>query len=344
MAAVTTDFFLVIVTFNREDYLRNLLTSVAALDPAPAAVVVVNNASTDGTAGVIERARTEMAIRIIDHSLPTNVGGSGGFSAGLERALAEGANYVWMMDDDVEALPSAVGALRPWLDHYGAVVGRRYDSTGGPFFWQHKFSTFLGFPLPVSRDVFAHSEVFHTDVGCFEGMAVTAAAVRKVGLPDPRFFLTWDDTTYGWLMSLNQPVAYVNEFVLRKARPQRQIDLGVRHLNDSNDLSRFYVMRNRALVAKYLQSKGKYQPIGFALGTALTAVKELLRLFAVERTIRGVGALWRGWKDARKLFQDMDWEPMPPLAKLPSGSESTGLSDTSDSSGISDSSGHPGKP
>ena len=41
---------LVIVTFNRSGYLRGLLESVAALDPAPERVVVVDNATTDDTA------------------------------------------------------------------------------------------------------------------------------------------------------------------------------------------------------------------------------------------------------------------------------------------------------
>ena len=53
-------------------------------------------------------------------------------------------------------------------------------------------------------------------------------------------------------------MVYVNAFVIKKVRAQRQVDLGLRHLNDSSDLSRRYVMRNRGHVAQYLRAHGKF--------------------------------------------------------------------------------------
>lgn len=311
-------FFLVITTFNRSEYLASLLESVAALSPAPDAVVVVNNASTDDTAQVIAEAQSHFgalphAVRLIHHELAQNSGGAGGFSAGVERALAEGAQWMWLMDDDVTCVPGAIGAFAPWMERYEAIVGRRFDANGAPFYWQNNFSSFLGFPLPVRGDVFASGDEFRTNVGCFEGMLLHRDAVREVGLPDPRFFLTWDDTVYGWLISLRRPVVYVNEFVLHKAREQRSIDLGIRHLNDSSDLGRFYVMRNRGLVARYLRLNGRYNRVGFALGTILTAAKEVLRLLAVERSLKGVGRLLAGWRESRRIMGADDFLPMPAL-------------------------------
>jgi glycosyltransferase involved in cell wall biosynthesis len=306
-------FHIVITTFNRAGYLRRLLSSIAELAPAPDKVIVVNNASTDDTATVISDAASSSPFPLIEERLAENRGGAGGFSAGVKRALDEGAQWLWLMDDDVEVLPGAIGGLRPWLGEYSCVIGRRYDCNGQPFFWQHSFKEFLGVFLPVPGNVFKESDTFATNVGVFEGMVVSAAAVRSVGLPDPRFFITWDDAVYGWLISLERPVVYVNEFTLRKIRPQKQIDFGIRHLNDSSDLSRFYVMRNRGYVACYLRAHQKYNPVGFALGTAITALKEIVRLVAVERTVKGLGALWKGWRASRILLKDKDWRPMPPL-------------------------------
>ncbi|ALV47590.1 hypothetical protein MB46_10900 [Arthrobacter alpinus] len=311
-------FFVVITTFNRADYLADLLDSVAELSPAPDGVIVVNNASTDKTTSVIAAAAAKLAslpspIPVLEHLLAENSGGAGGFSAGVERALAEGAQWMWLMDDDVTCVPGAIGAFGPWMEKYDAIVGRRFDADGKPFFWQNNFSTFLGFPLPVRGNVFAATNEFATNVGCFEGMLLHADAARSVGLPDPRFFLNWDDTIYGWQISLQRPVMYVNEFVLHKARSQRSIDLGIRHLNDSSDLSRFYVMRNRGLVGQYLRVHGRFSRVGFALGTALTAAKELLRLVGVEKTLRGSGRLFAGWRESRRILAATDFEPMPPL-------------------------------
>ncbi|WP_159618510.1 glycosyltransferase [Arthrobacter zhaoguopingii] len=307
------NLMLVITTYNRSDYLRGLLDSVRALRPAPTAVVVVDNASTDDTPGIIAEAAAQTPFPVHHHRLPTNTGGAGGFAAGMERALAEGADWLWIMDDDVTAVPGALAALAPFTEQYKCLHGRRWDAAGRPFFWQHRFVDFLGIHLPVPGDVFRDSPVFRTNVGCFEGMLVHSSVVREVGLPDARFFLGGDDSTYGWLISQTHEVAYVDAYVLSKARPQRQINLGIRHLNDSSDLSRFYAMRNRGLVAQYLRTRGRYVPAGFALGTLLTAGKEVLRLVAVERSVSGLPALARGWREGRKIRRDPDWQPMPPL-------------------------------
>ena len=308
---------LVITTFNRSRYLRGLLESVAALDPAPERIIVVDNASTDDTQETIADAASRLPVPVVNLRLPVNAGGAGGFAAGVERALAEGASWLWVMDDDVVILPGAVAALAKWTGTYECIHGRRLDDAGRPFFWQHRFRPFLGIHLPVQGNVFRDSPVFATNVGCFEGMLISADLVRRIGLPDARYFINGDDEIYGWLASQLTEVVYVNDFVLQKVRPQKQIDLGIRHLNDSSDLSRFYSMRNRGHTAQYLLAHGRYHRAGFALGTLLTAAKEVLRLLAVEHRISGAASLWRGWRESRRIMHDGSWQPMPPLEEHP---------------------------
>jgi GT2 family glycosyltransferase len=311
------NLFAVVVTYNRADFLRNLLDSFARLDTAPARILVVDNASTDDTPEVVAQALAAGGPPIQYERLDGNVGGAGGFSRGVELALENGAEWLWLMDDDVEVLPGAVEALGKFTSEYSCLIGRRYDANGKPFFWQHHFVESLGIFLPVSRDVFRHSEVFRTNVGNFEGMLINATVARSIGLPDPRFFITWDDLIYGWLAAQQTPVVYVNAFVIKKVRAQRQVDLGLRHLNDSSDLSRRYVMRNRGHVAHYLRAHGKFNRAGFAAGTALTFLKELVRLVLVERTLKGADALWRGWRESRSILADKGWKPMPSLPAHP---------------------------
>ncbi|MFF1880954.1 glycosyltransferase [Pseudarthrobacter sp. NPDC058196] len=311
------NLYAVVVTFNRADFLRNLLHSFTGPGSAPAQVLVVDNASTDHTADVVAQAMSAGGPPIRYVRLDRNVGGAGGFSRGVELALESGAEWLWLMDDDVEVLPGAVDAFDKFTPEYSCMIGRRYDANGKPFFWQHHFVESLGVFLPVSRDVFKNSDVFRTNVGNFEGMLVKASVAREIGLPDPRFFITWDDLIYGWLAAQRTPVVYVNAFVIKKVRAQRQVDLGLRHLNDSSDLSRRYVMRNRGHVAHYLKAYGKYNRAGFAAGTALTFLKEVARLVLVERTLEGSGALWRGWRESRTILSDTGWNPMPPVPAHP---------------------------
>jgi glycosyltransferase involved in cell wall biosynthesis len=303
----------VAVTYNRSEYLVQLLDSISEMEPRPKGVVVVDNASTDDTPDVVTQFAAEMpAGMVTHHRLAENLGGSGGFSAGVETALALGADWVWMMDDDVSVLPSALADLAPWTERFRCLHGRRWDHDGTPFFWQARFAPSLGIFYPRPGDLFKERDFFLTNTGTFEGMLVHREVVAHVGLPDPRFFLTWDDAVYGWLASQFTDVAYVNVFVLQRLRPQRSISLGVRHLNDSSDTSRFLVMRNRAFVANYLQAGGRLNKVGFAAGTFLTFGKEVLRAVAVERRPRGILPLIRGYRASREARRDKAWAPMSP--------------------------------
>jgi GT2 family glycosyltransferase len=293
---------IVIVTYRRPTYLAALLSSIVEMRVKPERVIVIDNASGDETGEVVEHSRSLLEPLALDYFvLPANVGGAGGFCEGMKVALEGGAEWIWLMDDDVTVLPDGLFDLLSFSNRYHAMIGRREDFNGRPYFFQTFFNTSFGIHLPRPGNVFKHGDVWETNLCSFEGFFVHRSIAQKVGLPDPRFFITWDDVTYGWLVSRITPIAYVNRIVLRRARPQRQISLGIRHLNDSSDLSRYYVMRNRGLVAHYLREHGVYRSFPFALGTALTFGKELLRLVTVEHSLRGVGRLVQGMKDAKHL-------------------------------------------
>lgn len=313
-----------IVTFNRSGFLRELLTSAAVMDTAPFRIVVVDNASTDDTQDVIAAAAGDFPDGVlINHRLDTNTGGSGGFSEGTRKALELGADWVWLMDDDVEILPDALEQFAPWMERFQVIHGRRYDFDGTPFYWQAKFNQFLGVPLPYSvNNGFGAEGYAVTNSGTFEGMLIHGDIVRRIGLPDPRFFISWDDAAYAWLAAQHTQVVYVDAFVLKRKREQKQVNLGVRHLNDGSPLFRFHVIRNRAYVGQYFREYGKLNRIGFGLGTALTLAKEVFRLVVVQHTLKGVGDLVRGFRANRALWRDQDWKPMDPAdvpARLPSG-------------------------
>lgn len=303
-----------IVTFNRSALLDELLASAAAMSPAADRIIVVDNASSDATQEVITswQARFPEGV-LVNHRLETNTGGAGGFSEGTRVAVEGGADWVWLMDDDVEILPDALSLLAPWMERFKVIHGRRYDVDGTPFYWQAKFNQWLGVPLPYSVKTFNTDGYAVTNSGTFEGMLIHADVVKRIGLPDARFFISWDDAIYAWLASLETQVVYVDEFVLQKKREQKQISLGVRHLNDSSPLAKYHVMRNRAYVGRYFAEHGHLSRIGFGLGTGLTFAKEVVRLAAVERSTKGFSSLVNGWRDGRKIWRDKTWEPMAPF-------------------------------
>ena len=304
---------IVIVTYNRSHLLRGLLESISRMEPKPGRVVVIDNASTDDTTEAVDTLRADLGTELVYRRLDTNTGGSGGFSEGMRTAYDLGAEWIWLMDDDVEVLPDGLARMGRWTPRFKSIQGRRYDYDGSAFYWQYRIAERMGIPIPFAPAGFDSSGFKEMNSGCFEGMFIHRSIVQRIGLPDPRFFIYWDDQVYGWLASRQTTAVIVDEFVLRRTREIKQWDMGIRHMNASSDAYRYYIMRNRAYIKHYYRAQGAYSPLLFALGTAMTFAKEIIRLLFVERTLRGTSNLFRGLRDGGKIARDTTWRPMAPL-------------------------------
>src|SRR5262249_14986996 len=106
----------VVVTYNRRDLLLESLAAVLAQNRAPDSVIVVDNASADGTADAVRKAFPGVQLA----ELARNSGGAGGFAAGLALALAGAADLIWLMDDDTVPEPGALAALLAARDRMAA--------------------------------------------------------------------------------------------------------------------------------------------------------------------------------------------------------------------------------
>jgi len=96
----------VVVTYNRRALLQECLNAYTAQTSPPDFIIVVDNASTDGTGEFLQLWEKDVqrhVQKLVVH-LPSNVGGSGGFFEGTKAALRTGAEWIWVADDD--AVPS----------------------------------------------------------------------------------------------------------------------------------------------------------------------------------------------------------------------------------------------
>ncbi|WP_239284875.1 glycosyltransferase [Collinsella sp. An2] len=323
---------LVVVTFKRQNLLAKLFDSFCALTQAPWRIIIVDNEHSDKTRDMVadlgrrtdalwgveqERPDTEGGTaRVVYAPQADNLGGAGGFSAGVKRAWELGAQWFWVMDDDVLVLPDAIDKLEPWTHGHEVVQGSRLDYDGGAFYWQYDFIVPLGIPNPVAPSAFDESRYRIMNTLCFEGGLFARSVVERIGLPDPRFFIYWDDTVYGYLASkVTEPIV-VSDLILQRSRDIPNWDIaGVRQLNGTSDMNRYHIMRNRGYMMQYFRLHGDYNRFLFGLGTAATFAKEVIRLVMVNRDSlkTGIPALFRGMRDARKIYRDRDWRPMPPL-------------------------------
>ena len=182
----------VVVTFNRIGLLRTLLERLEQV-PELAEILVVDNASTDGTgewlAGVGGRVRAR--------TLAENGGGARGFHDGLEWAVERGADLVWLMDDDGLPDPGSLGRLleEPDLDFWGPLVVDEADLGR------------LVFPIRLpggTRVVHDLADVRRAATGGrldgivipFNGVLVTRELVERIGLPRSEYFIWGDDHEY----------------------------------------------------------------------------------------------------------------------------------------------------
>lgn len=324
---------IVIVTFKRQKLLAGLFDSIERLTVAPWRVVVVDNEDSEQTAHVVQEFSGRVhelwgdtlddpdahggVGRVVYAPQKENTGGSGGFCEGVRIAYELGAEWFWVMDDDVSVEPDGLETLDRWCDRADAIQGQRRDFDGGAFFWQYRFSTALAIYNPLSRSSWRRGEECkECNALCFEGGFFRRTIPEKVGLPDRRFFIYLDDACYGYLASKVDKVVLIPDFVLSREREVANKEIGsVRQLNSTSDMTRLYITRNRAYLARYFQLHGDYNPVGYAFGTFLTYAKEIIRLLVVDRghLRSGMARLNEGWRESRKILHDPTWEPMPPL-------------------------------
>jgi rhamnopyranosyl-N-acetylglucosaminyl-diphospho-decaprenol beta-1,3/1,4-galactofuranosyltransferase len=183
----------VVVTHNRRELLLEALAAVRAQTRPPDAVIVVDNASTDGTAAAVRARFPAVQLAALRH----NTGGAGGFAYGTALALAAGAGLIWYMDDDTVPGPGALRAMLAARDRYPAgsrppaLVASRVVWTDGR---AHPMNTPRAKPFASRAERRAASAVGGMPVrsASFVSILVDAGVCRQRGLPQADYFL-WND-------------------------------------------------------------------------------------------------------------------------------------------------------
>ncbi len=97
----------VIVNWNGRQVLDRCLSTLTASTCQGLAVVVVDNASSDGS---LEFVRQSFPTALLIENR-RNLGYAGGVNVGLRHALAEGGEYALLLNNDTEIAPDAVALL-----------------------------------------------------------------------------------------------------------------------------------------------------------------------------------------------------------------------------------------
>ena len=121
-------------TYNERDNLEPMLRALGDVLEPSSRVVVIDDASPDGTGGLADRLASELAFVDVLHR--TSKEGLGrAYLAGFRRALAAGAELILEMDCDFSHDPADVPRLVAAADNADLVLGSRYVEGGSIGNW-----------------------------------------------------------------------------------------------------------------------------------------------------------------------------------------------------------------
>ena len=200
----------VIVTHNRCQKLQHTLA--ATLAQPFTAVIVVDNASTDGTRAWLAGQHDPRLHFILSEQ---NSGGAGGFAQGMTTALNHDPDWLVCYDDDAYPAPDALQQFTALdLSNTDSAAAAVYYPDGricemnrpsyNPFWHPRKLlRTALGVftgrargAFHVTDSAYQSAEALPIDSSSFVGFFVRADWVRRLPLPEPGLFIYGDDVLY----------------------------------------------------------------------------------------------------------------------------------------------------
>lgn len=180
----------VVVTHNRCALLKRHLDGLRRQTHPLDAIYAVNVASTDDTCVYLDSCSDVTAIHLTE-----NVGGAGGFHAGITRAVADGFDWVWCGDDDglaaEDALEKLVSAMAETdATFLNCIVVNADDRTKPAFFMQ------AGGQLITTVEEARRDGRLHAGAAPFNGTLIHRSIVEELGPPCPALFIWGDELEY----------------------------------------------------------------------------------------------------------------------------------------------------
>ena len=192
---------IVVLTWNGRALTMECLESLASLEYENVDVIVVDNASTDGTADAVRDAYGDR-VTIVENS--RNLGFSLGNNVRIRHALENGADFVLLLNNDTVVDPALVDRLVEGITvskDIGIVGPKIYYASPPDRIW------FAGGEVSLSRGVSRHIGIRERDTGQYDAVRdvdyVTGCALMAgrrvfdtIGYLDPAFTAYYEDVDF----------------------------------------------------------------------------------------------------------------------------------------------------
>ena len=247
----------VVVTYNRKDLLKENIEALLKQSVHTFDIIIVDNASTDGTFKSIQSVIGSNCVQYVNTG--KNLGGAGGFSFGIKRAVELGYEHIWIMDDDTIPNETALEKLLNVANEnneYGFIAStvlwtdgtwnqmnllRNKETNGWHDFEQYQT---INEPILINR-------------ASFVSLLINANAVCTEGLPIKEFFIWSDDQEYTDRISKKYNCYYVSDSIVIHKTVS---NVGSNLANDSYDRINRYrlAFRNEYYIARRNKTKKEY--------------------------------------------------------------------------------------
>ena len=276
----------IIVTYNRIELLKENIQALLNQSFQEHDILIIDNASTDGTKEMVLSLNNP---KIKYFNTEKNLGGAGGFSFGIKKAVEMGYKYGWIMDDDSIPDKDALAMLIKKAEY----LNNDFSFLASLVYWIDEKIFPMNFP---SLDVKHISDFDYRSIseynslpisGCsFVGCFVNLDVSRKVGLPIKEFFIYGDDIEYTHRLRTEKPAYLVTKStILHKAPSNKGADIATA---GADRIDRFYLQsRNGMYIAR--KEKKKLQ----CLHTVFSRVVNVIK-YAPDNKIKRLWVLAKG--------------------------------------------------
>jgi GT2 family glycosyltransferase len=190
----------VVVNYNGREVTQQAVESLRRMDYPSFDLVVLDNASTDGSPEALAQAWPDLRQLRLD----VNRGSASGYAAGFRWAFEHGYDYVLLLNNDIEVEPgmlaelvraaeadAKIGAVGPKCYFHGD--RRRLWSAGGILRFRESITRERGYG-EIDRGQYDRDEEVDYINGC--AILIRRAAAEAAGMWDDVFYICVDDADF----------------------------------------------------------------------------------------------------------------------------------------------------
>jgi GT2 family glycosyltransferase len=284
----------VILNWNSHEMSAECIRSLLAMDSQNLEILLVDNGSTDGSANILSSAFPQITVM----PQKSNLGFAAGCNVGIRHALAHGAEYILLLNNDTLASGDFIREMLAAVEcdpRIAAVCPKIYFADQPHLLWYAgaDFSLWTGTPKhrgwkQIDRGQFDDYREITQATGC--AMLVRCSALREVGLLDEQFWAYAED--------LDWSVRFLKRGYLLTFAPKAHLwhydgATSVKSMGSgSQAIRQFFSTRNMVLVAR--KHVRWWQIPSYVLGFGINHILLYTVLRLWRRDFRAFLAIYRG--------------------------------------------------